>query len=498
MTRASRYLLATLALATTVFFVSAQREETESLRVALKNQAADTNKVKTLNELAAACFAAAPDSANYYAAQALVLAQQLGYKKGMAKSYDNLARYCWMTGDYNMALDHLFKKLKAYEELKHTKFIAYTLGNIGTVYYEQSMYPQALEYYFKALKAGEEQGLKQLQANTLSNLGIVYEEQNDYEKAQHYYSRSLRLKEELGDKKGIAITHINIGNAFAAQGEHQRALGYFERALKIAGDLGDQSLTGSALSNMGIAYDELSRDPANAGEAAVLQKQAIDHYLRALKIRTGLEDRSGIATTLGNLGYLYFKTGRHKEAETHLLKASALSDSLGDLNRHMDHERHLSELYDAMGRHQLAFAHYRNFIATRDSLNSEENLRKQTRIEMNFEFEKKQAVAKAEHDKQLLQKEAERKQQELYMLLVVALAVAAGVVAFIVWRALRVTRKQKRIIEIQKEEAEAARHIIEEKNRDILDSIHYARRIQTSLLPTEKYISKKLREMKKA
>ncbi len=39
-------------------------------------------------------------------------------------------------------------------------------------------------------------------------------------------------------------------------------------------------------------------------------------------------------------------------------------------------------------------------------------------------------------------------------------------------------------------DVETKNQLIEEKNKDILDSIKYARRIQTSLLPTEKYIER--------
>ncbi len=38
--------------------------------------------------------------------------------------------------------------------------------------------------------------------------------------------------------------------------------------------------------------------------------------------------------------------------------------------------------------------------------------------------------------------------------------------------------------------------LIEAKNKDITDSINYAKRIQKSLLPTEKYIGKKLNDLK--
>jgi len=36
----------------------------------------------------------------------------------------------------------------------------------------------------------------------------------------------------------------------------------------------------------------------------------------------------------------------------------------------------------------------------------------------------------------------------------------------------------------------------EEKNKDIVDSIHYAKRIQQSLMPTEKYLERNLKELK--
>jgi hypothetical protein len=49
----------------------------------------------------------------------------------------------------------------------------------------------------------------------------------------------------------------------------------------------------------------------------------------------------------------------------------------------------------------------------------------------------------------------------------------------------------------QKLEVESQREILEEKNKDIIDSINYAKRIQTSLLPTEKYIERMLNHLMK-
>ena len=46
------------------------------------------------------------------------------------------------------------------------------------------------------------------------------------------------------------------------------------------------------------------------------------------------------------------------------------------------------------------------------------------------------------------------------------------------------------------DEIESQHKILEEKQKEIIDSITYARRIQKSLLPTEKYIDNSLKRLK--
>jgi hypothetical protein len=44
---------------------------------------------------------------------------------------------------------------------------------------------------------------------------------------------------------------------------------------------------------------------------------------------------------------------------------------------------------------------------------------------------------------------------------------------------------------------EKQKRFVEEKQKEILDSIYYARRIQNAILPTEKYIDKTLKRLMK-
>jgi F0F1-type ATP synthase membrane subunit b/b' len=69
-----------------------------------------------------------------------------------------------------------------------------------------------------------------------------------------------------------------------------------------------------------------------------------------------------------------------------------------------------------------------------------------------------------------------------------------AVFAIIVLRSLRITRKQKQIIEEQKFVVEKHKGIIEEKHKEITDSINYAERIQRSFLATKELLDDNLKK----
>jgi len=71
------------------------------------------------------------------------------------------------------------------------------------------------------------------------------------------------------------------------------------------------------------------------------------------------------------------------------------------------------------------------------------------------------------------------------------------VVAFLgfVFNRFKITQKQKVIIEQQKVLVDDAFNHLEEKNKEVMDSIRYAKRIQTALMTNENYINKQLNRL---
>lgn len=141
-------------------------------------------------------------------------------------------------------------------------------------------------------------------------------------------------------------------------------------------------------------------------------------------------------------------------------------------------ENVLAEIESSRGNYKEAFEHYKQYIIYRDSLSNETTRKASIKSQLKYEFEKKEAVIKEQQEKERMVAEEKSRVQKIVIASVIVGLLLVIVFAFFIFRSLKVARYQK--------------HIIEEKQKEILDSIHYARRIQTSLLPTEKYIVKQM------
>lgn len=516
----------------------------DSLLSLLKILPDDTNKVNVLNELSWTLKYNNPDTAVILSIQALSIAEKLsvssvkelalGGKKGVSSSLGNLGAYNFLKGDYSKALDYYFKAMKVDEELNNKKRIASHYGNIGIVYRNQADYSKALEYYLKALKIDEElknspdktlelAGKKGM-ATRLGNIGIVYDEQADYQKALDYYLKALKIDEELNNKNGMAIRLGNIGVVYFNQAEefrqlsdtaktneyYSKALDYYQKTLKMDEVLENKNRISYDLGNIGNVrhkQGDLMYQRGDKMRASEYYSFALDYYRKALKMAEELENKNGIALHLGNIGSLYSSLEKYNDAYTNLYKALAISDSIGAQDFVKYNYEQLSTLYkkantplhDTIGGKILnneemrlrALYYFKRYINLRDSIYSEENKKQLVRKEMNFEFEKKESATKAEQDKKDSLAKAELKQKEQQRnYFMTGFALVALLVVF-VFRGYRQKQKANEIITEQK-------LLVEEKQKEILDSIHYAKRIQQSLLPTEKYIEKVLKRLRKS
>ena len=466
-----------------------QSKKTDSLLSVIKTAKEDTNKVKTLNLLGRECEVGGGDEKGInYAAEAKKLSERLNYRSGLASAENLLGNLNRGLGNYAGALEHLSAALKIREEQADKKGISTSLGNLGLVYMNQGNYPKALEFYLKALKIDEEIGNKSGVSRHYGNMGTVYAYQTDYKKSLDAYLKALQIDENLKDKQGVARHLSNIGIVYDELKDYKKSLEYYFRAIKLNEELGNKKGIARTLGNIGNVYNITQNYP-----------KTLEYYLKALKLRYELGSKILIANSLGNIGVLYSKSpilppppGETKRgyalAEDYIKKALVICDSIGALNSIMDFELGLSDLYALTGKHQLALLHYKKYITAKDSLTNEENTKQTVRLEMNYEFDKKEAAEKLNQEKKEAVAAAESKKQKIIIYSVCGILLL--VFAFAVFAYRSYLQKQKANLEITKQ-----KELIEEKQKEILDSIYYARRIQRCLITSEKYIVKHLERM---
>ncbi|MES2762762.1 MAG: tetratricopeptide repeat protein [Bacteroidota bacterium] len=442
----------------------AQTREIDSLKQTINSAKEDTNKIITLLTLNYKLYNTEDDSVKlYYANYTKVLSEKLGHKKGLANAHTTL----------------------------------------GTHYYFIGHYPEALKNYFIALKVREELHDRRNEASLHNNLGLVYYYQNNYSQALTHHFISLKLKKVLGDSNGVANSFGNIGNVYSDLNKLTEALKNHFAALRIQLEIQDKQGIANSYNNIGIIYDiqgNIAKKEDKKDSALSRYGRSLNLFFDALKLREEINDVEGITTSLAHIGGLYnnlagFYPGkeaakRYQLAEDYCFKALKLAKENEDLNNIKEASMHLSNIYDNTGKFTDALKYYRNFISARDSLLNEENTQKTVRLEMTYEFDKKEAASKLDREKKAAIASAESKKQKITIFSVCGILLV--VIAFAIFAYCSYLQKQKINVEITKQ-----KQVIEEKQKEILDSIRYAKRIQTALLTSEKYINRNLNKLHK-
>ncbi|MBA2610511.1 MAG: tetratricopeptide repeat protein [Bacteroidetes bacterium] len=413
---------------------SAQEADIERLKLHLKNSKQDTTRLVLLLQLSEICKTSEIIS---YAEPAIKLADEL-----LAKTSGTTTTYL------------LKKKAIAINN------VAYQYTNLGNI-------SKGLAYYDKGLKIQQQINDKYGMARSFNDIGYIYNEQGDLNNALIYYTKALKIREAINDTQGVAQSFINIGTNYLDQNNKAKALECFLKSLKLHETIGDKLGIAHSLNNLGLIYKKNDR------------AKALDCYTKSLKILYEIGSVEGILNCYNNLGAIYFNEKKFSMAFAYCDSSLILSKRLGLPDNIKNAERALYKIDSAINNTKGAFEHYKLYILYRDSINNEDTRKASIKSQLKYEFEKKEAVIKEQQEKERVVAEEKNRFQKIIIASVLAGLILVIVFALFVFRSLKITRHQK--------------IIIEEKHKEILDSIHYAKRIQTSLLPTEKYIDKNLR-----
>jgi serine phosphatase RsbU (regulator of sigma subunit) len=395
----------------------------------------------------------APDSALLLCEKAKILAEKINYTQGMINVY------AWL---------------------------GYLTQQIGDI-------KQALEYSHKSLvlvkKKGRVGNEKEI-ATLLNNLGYIHVFQHNLKQALTYFNESLQLYIDIKDEEGIGISYNNIGLLYSKLKDNKESLKYYNKSLAIREKIGDMKGLAKCLNNIGIIHRQ-------NGE----YEKALECHNRSLAIDKEIQNKQDLSIDYLHIGAVYLKQNKLTLAFINIQLSLKLAQELKFPDEISVAAKVMSEIYEKQGKGMEALKMFQLHITMKDSLYRSENQQALAQQEAKYEYEKQKAIDDAEHDKRLAIEQEEKEKQQI---LTAATAGGLGlVVVFLifVFNRLRVTKKQKLVIEEQKLEVEQQKQVVElahseleEKNQEIMDSITYAKRIQSAILPPAKVVKEYLQE----
>ncbi len=399
--------------------------------------------------------------------------------------------------------DQLWKELKEtpYDSVKVDHYIL--LSNL----YESNDIDSALWTAREALKISTKSNYIEGLCASNQKIGIVYQNSGKYKEANGYFFTALKYAEKM-NSNGYKLQIFNsIANACAYQKMYTQALVYYEKALKSAEDAGLKNRTGTILMNMGnIAYSK--------GYDKKEFKDAINYFNKALKIGEETKDSNLLSSVYGNYAlvftdaeqfdealkmvekgmtlakargvkedyvFLYYYAGRayahskkYDKAEYNFRESIRYCLEMDDRDYLSENYLSLAELYDDMKNYKDAYGSLSKHKALEDSLLNEETTNQLNELKTVYETEKKEKEIELSHQK--LQTQGAKLNTIIFSAIGGALILL--LLVFFIYTRYQIKQKANKKLE-------TAYAIIEEKQKDITDSINYAQKIQYAILPND-------------
>jgi serine phosphatase RsbU (regulator of sigma subunit)/tetratricopeptide (TPR) repeat protein len=409
------------------------------------NENQDTTLVQLYNNIGSVAYKVDQKLAKQYWEKAYSFANKklkevrdTFYLNQLAISNNGLGIISRRMGNYSDALSYYQASLKLNEELGNVGSVASNYGNIAIIYRDMEEFDVALDYFQKCLNERLAGTDTIALAVCYNGFGILYRRMKNFEKALEYYNKSLELSAIMDDDENVAQSYSNIAVIHTLNKDYPKALEYFEKGYEIHNAKSNEAGVAKYYANMTSVYDRMGNT-----------KKAIEFGELAHMVYIEMERKNDISIVASKLSNLYKKTKDYKKA--------------------------------------LSF--FKEYIVYRDSVFNEKTTKEVTEKAMQYEFDKQtmsDSLARAEIEKiTALEHQQEIKQQRILMYGGGFILLLVIIFSIVVYNRLKISNRQKATIEKQK-------LLVEIKNKEITDSINYAKRIQSAILPSIDQIKESL------
>jgi tetratricopeptide (TPR) repeat protein len=267
-------------------------------------------------------------------------------------------------------------------------------------------------------------------------LGIFYYDTKDYHNSNINYTKAFDIFSINDFKYGMARASNGIASVSIQQNRIPEAIEKLDYSAEIYRELNHASGLSRTLNDAGV-IEKLNGN----------YNRAIELLYESLALRKEMDHRQGLVTTYTELAEVFLLMADDKKALENLDLGLKLSLELNNRQKSAKILKLLSAAHKRAGNIALALECFEKFYEVEKDILSDETTNNLKRIQTKFQKEQSDKITELERFKNV--------------------------------------------------ELKSAYDLIEKKNVEILDSIHYAKRIQNALIPNEKMIQKQLERLKK-
>lgn len=347
-----------------------------------------------------------------------------------------------MDKDAEEKINQYKKQAQTFKEENNTIQEADNYNKIAYLYWENGMLDQAIEYFSQSLELNKQHNNQNGIKSVYYNIGLIYADREDYQLALENFRQGTEYARNLDQKGGIYTGLINQASALKNLSQHNEALTTLNEALSYAQELNNLKWVRTCYGMMAENYEALG-DSENAMKYFDLFA-TVDKHIKAEQIKD-IESKS--------------KEEVRKAEMDKVQSQNELTERSSELEK------------------------------TKQSLEQTKELTEKQKLELEL------------NRLTISEKEAELRNKRLIIYGILLIFVVIFFFSILVYRQFQAKKKaNKKLAEKntqivkQKEEIEVQRDLANKQKMDITDSIEYAKRIQTALLPPLSLIRRSLPE----
>ena len=375
-------------------------------------------------------------------------------------------------------IDYSIQSYELAKKLNYERIYARICNTQGSIYADMAEVPKALNIYLEGLKYTKKYNQSGLSAALYNSLGNLYGTNGEMRKAQSYYLLSVTAYAKGHPGKFPVAAYSNIAGTYTKLDMLDSAMYYINLCL----DYHLKNKDKSGLTNNYISLSEIYFAQKDKEKCLTAARDAVNSAKE-------MGDEYTLSHAYVQLGSALEFNDKNQEAFEAVNEAIKYAKKTGDLPALELATQYLSQIYEKTGDYKNSLKYYKEYKTFQDSSLNKESIQQVKNAEAKYENEKKQKEIELLGEKQKLN-DAESQKRKVYLYAAFIGIIALAFVLVILYRNNLLKQKTNKNLEAFNKEINHQKELVEVKNKEITDSINYAKRIQQSILTSDQYFKK--------